>query len=213
MTKKQNPKQAYRKGFTLVELLVTLVVASIVFTAVATLAYALGVANDSTRDTSRKQAQLRYTTLRITDLIRNCKLICKTGGNDLAIWGADDNGNSQININELVYIDAGTNQDHIRLYTCNNLPNPEVMLSEIESVGTGWWLGYYDSETYTELITECSNVQLGFDATAPQTKFVSISFDIVENDVVRQCQINAALRGWSGHLLNATSDAIIGDDD
>jgi len=87
------------------------------------------------------------------------------------------------------------------------------MLSEIESVGTGWWLGYYDSETYTELITECSNVQLGFDATAPQTKFVSISFDIVENDVVRQCQINAALRGWSGHLLNATSDAIIGDDD
>ncbi|MHC4158264.1 MAG: prepilin-type N-terminal cleavage/methylation domain-containing protein [Planctomycetota bacterium] len=213
MTKIQNPKRVYRKGFTLVELLVALVVASIVFTAVATLAYALGVANESTGDTSRKQAQLRYATLGISELIRNCKLICRTGGSDIAIWQEDDNSNGQININELVYIDAGTSRDHIRLYRCNDSSNPEVTLSEIDSVGTSWWLGYYDSESYAELITECSNVQFADDWPAPQTEFVSISFDIVENDVVRQCQINAALRGRAGHLLNAAGDAIVSDDD
>ena len=203
----------YDKGFTLVELLVALVVASIVFTAVATLAYALGAANDSTGDTSRKQAQLRYATLRISELIRNCKLITKTGINDTAIWAADDNGNKKININELVYIDAGTNQDHIRLYKCNNSSNPEVALSNIDSVGTSWWLGYYNSESYTAIIPQCSNVQLRYDASGPMTKFVSISFNMVENGVVRQCQINAAVRGWAGHLLNAAYDTIVSDDD
>ncbi|UCF00055.1 MAG: prepilin-type N-terminal cleavage/methylation domain-containing protein [Planctomycetota bacterium] len=209
----QNPKQVYEKGFTLVELLVALSVASIVFTAVATLAYALSTANDSTRDTSQKQAQLRYATLRISELVRNCTLICKTGGTDFAMWSADDNSNGQININELVYIDTGTNQDHIRIYKCNNSSNPEVTLSEIDSVGTSWWLGYYDIATYTEPVAECSNVQVSFDEAAPLTKFVSISFDIFENGVIRQWQINSALRSWAGHLLNITNDAIVSDDD
>jgi len=203
----------YDKGFTLVELLVALVVASIVFTAVATLAYALGAANDSMGDTSRKQAQVRYATLRISELIRNCKLISKTGVTDIAIWVADDNGNKKININELAYIDAGANKDHIRLYKCNNSSNPAVALSEITTVGTSWWLGYYDSESYTAIIPQCSNVQISCDAAGPRTKFVSISFDIVENGVVRRCQINAAVRGWSGHLLNAAYDTIVSDDD
>jgi len=203
----------YDKGFTLVELLVAMVVASIVFTAVATLAYALGKANDSTGDTSRKQAQLRYATLRISELIRNCKFVAKTGVNDTAIWASDDNGNKKININELVYIDAGTNRDHIQLYKCNNSSNPEVALSNIDSVGTSWWLEYYNSESYTAIIPQCSNVQISCDAAGPMTKFVSISFDIVENGVVRQYETNAAVRGWAGHLLNTTCNAIVSDDD
>jgi len=70
----KRPKHNF-KGFTLVELLVALVVTSIILAAVATLAYALGTVNDSSNDTAVKQAQLRYATLRISDLIKYSKLV------------------------------------------------------------------------------------------------------------------------------------------
>jgi prepilin-type N-terminal cleavage/methylation domain-containing protein len=202
-------------GFTLVELLVALIVSSIVLAAVATLAFAVGAAYDETDDTSQKQAQIRQATLRISELIRHCKLICGTPGGDLAIWRTDDNNDGQININELVYIERGPNGDHIRLYECDSVSNPAIKLSDIDSVGTSWWLGFYDSETYVKLLPQCSNVQFGFlYELPPQSTFVTISFDVVENDTARQYQISTALRGWAGNLLNDTGDNLVsGDDD
>jgi len=203
-------------AFTLVELLVALVVTSIVLTAVATLAFALGTANDSADDTSRKQAQVRFATLRISELIRHCRLICAAAGNDLAIWSADDNDDGQLNINELVYIDAGPNRNYIRLYECDSVSNPVIMLSDIDSVGTSWWLGFYDSETYVDWVPECSNVQFRFDEPSPpppQRKFVSISFNLSENEVIRRYQISAGLRGWAGNLLNGSGEIVNSDDD
>ena len=176
-------------GFTLAELLIALMVTSIVLTAVATLAYAMGTANDASDDTSQKQAQVRFTTLRISELMRHCKLICGTPGNDLAVWRADDNGDGQININELVYINAGPGRDYIQLREADN--NPVV------------------------LIRQCSNVEFGFDEPLiPPTlrKFVSISFDLVENGIDRQYQISAGLRSWAGHLLDGSGN-IVSDDD
>lgn len=213
MTKRSEMRDTrYENGFTLVELLVALVITSIVLTAVATLAFALGTVHESTDDRAEKQAQVRFTTLRISELIRHCKLICSTGSNDLALWRADDNGNGQININELVYIERGSNGDHIRLYECNSASNPVIMLSDIDSVGTSWWLGFYDSETYVGLVPQCANVQFRFDASAPQSKFASISFELSENDDVRQYQISACLRGRAGHLLDGNGN-IVSDDD
>jgi len=75
----------YRTGFTLIELLLALIVTGIILVAVTTLAFAVGVANDTTDDTSQKQAQVRYATLRISDLIRHCKLICGAPNGDLAV--------------------------------------------------------------------------------------------------------------------------------
>ena len=206
----------YRSGLTLVELLVALVVASIVLTAAATLAFAVGAANDATDDTSQKQAQVRFATLRISELVRHCKLICGTPGSDLAIWRADDNGDGQINISELMYISAGGNRDHIRLYECNSVSDPRIELSQIDAVGTGWWLAFYDIESYTGLIAQCSNVQFSLDNVdvPPKSKLVSISFDLVENNIVRRYQISAALASWAGNLLSETGDALVeGDDD
>jgi len=203
----------YKKGFTLVELLVALIVTGIVLAAVATLAFAVGAANDVTDDSSQKQAQVRYATLRISELIRHCKLICGTPGDDLAVWRADDNGDGQININELVYIERGPSGDHIRLYECNSVSNPVITLSDIDAVGTSWWLGFYDSETYVELLPQCSNIQFVPSPDAPQTRFVSIAFDVLENDIVHQYQISAALRGWAGNLLNDTGDSLVSSDD
>ena len=205
-------KARYENGFTLVELMVAMIVTSIVTTAVVTLAYALDTVNDVTDETSNKQAQIRFAALRVSDLIRHCKLICGTPGGELAVWRADDNGDGQININELVYINAGPGQDHIRLYECNNLANPVIALGDIASVGSGWWLGFYDSDTYAELIPACSNVQFLLDSPAPYTQLLSISFDLTENGIDRQYQISAGLRGWAGNLLDGSGN-IISDDD
>jgi len=202
----------YENGFTLVELLIAMAVTGIVLTAAATLAYAVGTVNDATDDTAQKQAQLRCVTVRISELIRHSRLVCGTPGSDLALWLTDDNSDGQININELVYIDAGPGRDRIRLYECNNSSNPVIALSDIDSVGTSWWLGFYDSETYTALIPQCGNVQFHCDASPPDSEFVGISFELIENDTARQYQINAALRCRAGHLLNGSGD-IAGDDD
>jgi prepilin-type N-terminal cleavage/methylation domain-containing protein len=197
----------YEDGFTLVELLVALMVVSIIFTAVATLAYALGAVNDATNDMAEKQAQVRYATLRISELIRHCKLICGTLGNDLAIWRADDSNYGQININELVYIEKGADSNYLRLCVFPLSATSLVNLSDIKTLATS---GY--SVTYVPLIPECNNVEFQFDVSPPNSKFVSISFDLVENGVTRRYQISAALRGWAGHLLDESGN-IVDDDD
>ena len=195
------------KGFTLVELLVALMVTSIVLSAVVTLAYALGAANDSSNDTSVKQARVRYATLRISELIRHCKLICNTASDDLGVWQADDNSDGQININELVYIEKGPAGDYLRLCELPSSDTSSVNLSDIETLATSDY-----NVTYVTLIPQCSNVNFSFDVSPPNSNFVSISFDLTENDIIRQYQINATLRGWAGHLLDGSGN-IVSDDD
>jgi prepilin-type N-terminal cleavage/methylation domain-containing protein len=201
------PKHNFN-GFTLVELLVASMVAGIIFAAVAALAYALGTVNDATDDIAKKQAQVRYASIRVSELIRHCKLICGTPGNDLAVWRADDNNDEQININELVYIEKGADSNYLKLCVFPSTDTSLVNLSDVETLTTS---GY--SVTYVSLIPQCSDVEFRFDAFPPRSRFVSISFDLVENGVAHQYQISAALRGWAGHLLNEAGDAIVGDDD
>ena len=201
-------------GFTLVELLVALTVSSIILTAVATLAYALSSANDTAGDTSTKQAQVRYTTLRISELIRHSKLICFAGPDDFALWRADDNDNGQINFSELVYIEKGAGADHLQI--CAFFPDgfdPVVNLSDVGAFSTNWWSSYNVNESCTVIIPQCSNAQFAFDVVPPQTRFPSISFDLIENDLTRQYQINGFVRGWAGNLLNQAEDALVSDDD
>ena len=211
----------YRNGFTLGELLVALMVTSIVLTAVATLAFALGTANDTTDDTSRKQAQVRCATLRISELIRHCKLICGTPDTDVAIWRADDNDDGKINPGELVYIESGGG-NYIRFLEFSPLggefasawyANESFTIGVIKS---GWAkdvLVIMCSENYTNLIPQCSNAQFLLDTSAPQTQFVSVSFDLEENGVTHNYQINTSLRSWAGHLLDGSGEIVSGDDD
>jgi len=64
------------------------------------------------------------------------------------------------------------------------------------------------------LVPQCSNVQFGFlPELSPQSRFVSISFEVLENEIVHQYQINAALSGWAGNLLNDTGDSLVESDD
>ena len=204
-----------RSGFTLVELLVALTVSSVVLTAVATLAYALGAATDSTDDTSRKQAQVRYTTLRISELVRQCKLVCFAGASDFAVWRADDNEDGRINFSELVYIEKGAGANHLHFcqFPISWGSDPVVNLSDIRAFSTSWWVARNMAVESTAIVPQCSNVQFSFDVLPPRTQFVSISFDLVEDNKPRQYQINSGVRGWAGNLLNAAGTALVSDDD
>jgi len=199
-------------AFTLAELLMALMVTSIVLTVVATLAFSLGTANDNSNDTAQKQARLRYATLRISELIKHCKLICATPANNLVIWRADDNGNGKININELVYIDAGSSIDRLQLCEFHSSDNPVIDINKFKSLWTKWSLK--DKYNFTEtLILQCSNVQFQLDTDAPQTRFVSISFDLQEDGATHNYQINASLRAWAGNLLDSDGEIVNSDDD
>lgn len=210
-------KRVRKKGFTLVELIVALIVTGIILSAVATLAFALNSVNDATDDTDRTQAHVRYATLKISELIRYSRLVCFLGDEDIVLWSADTNGNNQINISELVYIEKGPNSDHLRIYEFpESSLNPNVSLGEIDSFSSRWWSSYVNSTNEPiDLISECSNVQFRLDneVEPSRSKFVNISFDLTENGLVRQYHIDSALRCWAGHLLNATGSDLISDDD
>jgi len=202
-------------------MLVGLTVSGIVLAAVATLAYAMSSANDSTDDTSRKQAQVRYTTMRISDLIRQCKLICFAGPDDFVVWRADDSPeDGQINSSELVCIEKGASSDHLQV--CDfpvfdgMAPNVNLSLSDIRAYSTNWWLSHNLSVRRTVLIPECSNVRLDvlpLDVSAVECRFVNISFDLFENGFSRQYEIIAYVRGWGGNLLNETGTDLVERDD
>lgn len=214
MINAKRPLSAFRyPGLSLVELLVALVVTSIVLAAVATLAFAMTAAGDATDQASQNQAQLRFATLRISQLIRYCKLICHTSSTDLAIWKADNNNDGKININELVYIETGPDSNYLRLCELSCPDNPPVKLSNIDSLQTNWYLSYGAAVNYNPWIPQCNNVQFAFDLPPPQTKFVGISFDLTENNQPRHYEVNAALRCWAGNLLHKNGNEIVSDDD
>jgi prepilin-type N-terminal cleavage/methylation domain-containing protein len=210
------------KGFTLVELLVALMVTSIVFGAVATLAYALGSANDATEDSSKKQAQVRCATLRISELIRYCKLVCASHQGDIVIWKADNNpANGKMDLLELAYLQAGNGGSSLEILEFTSCS---------EAVGS-WFRGLASQITYLKqdgskaslisqcssslvrIIPQCSNISFYIDTTTPWTKFVSVSFNLVEDGITSKYQINAGLRGWAGHYLNSSGTSIVSDDD
>lgn len=214
MIKRKRPLSAVHcKAFTLVELLLALIVAGIVSAAVVTLAYAVSTANDVSDNTSQTQAYVRYTTLRISDLIRHCKLVCGMSGNDLAVWRADDNGDGQINPRELVYIEMGSGRDYVRLLDFPSAGDWLVTLSSILSGTAKQELMLVCDERQTPLVPECCNAQIVLDSSPPWSRSVSLSFDLVENGSVRRYQVNAALHGWSGNLLDDSGDVINSDDD
>ena len=114
MKKHKRQNSVFRCGaFTLVELLVALMVMSIILSAVAALAFAMGSANDASDDTSQKQAQLRYATMRISELIRQCRLICATLDDDVVVWKSDYNDDNTIDVNELAYIETGSSNNYL----------------------------------------------------------------------------------------------------
>lgn len=205
-------KTGYNNGFTLAELLIALVVTSIVLAAVATLSSALGSANDSTGDIAVKQAQIRFATVKIRELIGNCRMICHLEENNFAIWRADDNDDSYINLDELTYLGSYYDRSFVRIFEFYgdsrvlDIDDIKPFLSEWTDYGCYTYL-------YKKLIPKCENVTLTVDTTPPWSKFASISFDIEENGVMHHYEITAALQAWAGHLIDDNGNFKFWDDD
>jgi prepilin-type N-terminal cleavage/methylation domain-containing protein len=176
----------YIKGFTLAELLIAMVITGIVLAAAATLAFAMSSSNKSTDDISFKQAQIRFASLRLTELIRHSRLIYSYTAEtcSVKIW-LDNNRDNIVDNNELVLIEAGAGRDHIKIQ--------------------------YSGEDPVFIVPACSNVQFIFNEAPPRSKNMNIKFEMTENNIIRQYQIDAGLRSWAGNLLNGSN--IVSDDD
>lgn len=201
------------RAFTLAELLITLIVTGILLSALATLAYALSSATSTEDDTATVQAQLRQGSLRLQDIVWNCRMICTVEGNALAIWKADDNGDGQINVDELVYLDAGDTGNTLCLWQFASASDPHVTLSSGSLSLTKSELISGHNGDDLPLIPDAQNVQFTLDATPPATRRLTIAFDLAQNDATRHYQINTTLRAWAGHLLDADGDTLVSDDD
>ena len=203
----------HTRGFTVIELLVGLQITSIVLSAVAALAFAMSVASTASGDAAVKQAQLRQATVRVCELVGNAKLLCAAPGNDLAVWRADDNGDNQINLNELVYLERGETCSLLRLCQFSAVANPPVSLSDLTRVTTkSQFVANYDA-TYTPLIPVGKNVEFAVDQNPPRSRRLTISFDLTENNAVHHYEIEATVRASAQHLLSSDGSTLVSDDD
>jgi len=201
------------KAFTLVELLVTLVITGIILSAVATLAYAMSSAARAGGDAALSQGQLRLATLRILDVVQNCRMVLTASDTELAIWRSDYNADGRINVNELVFLDCAATHDALCLVRSSSASNPEVTFSGgVLSVSQADVMNSYAGVSQP-LLSECNSVQFGWDVAPPSTRRVTIAFELTQNDGVHKYEIEAALRAWAGHLLNNTADGLVTEDD
>jgi prepilin-type N-terminal cleavage/methylation domain-containing protein len=201
------------KAFTLVELMVTLVITGIILSAVATLAYAMNSASQTGNEVALTQAQLRLGTLRVLDVIQNCRMVLTASDTELAIWRSDYNEDGHINVNELVFLDCTATHDTLRLVWSSSASNPEVTFSGGSlSVSQADVMNCYEG-VCLPLLPECNNVQFVCDVAAPSTRRVTISFELTQEGVAHEYEIDATLRAWAGHLLNDAADGLMTEDD
>ena len=217
-------KSKIRTGFTLVEIIVAMMVTAIVLSAVVTLADAMGTAHEATEEMGRNRAQIRSATVRLAELIKHSRMICGTPGDDITIWIKDINNDNLINPRELIIIESGAGRDYIRTLEFSYGSD----LSKQNIFENGWFDSFDDfadsyakdllmglfEEVYITLIPECSNVQYFTDSAAPDTNLISISFDIEENGIAQNYQINSSLRASGANMIDSLGALVIsGDDD
>jgi prepilin-type N-terminal cleavage/methylation domain-containing protein len=202
-----------KSGLTLAELIIAMWIMSIILTAVATLAFALSAANDTADDTSEFQTKLRFTSFKFTELIRNCKLICDSQQNQIALWRNDDNADNQINPEELIYIDKGLNGDSVRLLEFeSSYPTAAFTIANIHNGSARTWLNGKAIWNYTTFIDKCTSVKFNVDTAAPFSKKVTLTFSVSRNGLNQTYQVNTSLRCLARNLLD-TNGNLVSDDD
>ncbi len=202
------------KGFTLAELLMAILVMSIILTAVAALSFALGSANDSANDSSEVYSRIRYTTMRVNELLRNSKLICSNFGTSVAIWRADDNGDNQINPGEIIYMETGYNNINLISFQPSVAQSGLVLrLADILGGSMRSWLASNIPSSSVSLVNNCDYVAFTTDAAPPYAKKLNIYFGISQKGVRHDYQISARQRCYAGYLLDSSGAIKSTDDD
>ena len=212
----ERAEKSNHKAFTLVELLMALTVSSIILAAVASLAFAFSSAYNASDETSEKQSRLRITTLRISELIKNSKLVLDNSEGKIALWQGDYNGDNGLNPREIIYIVSGNGRNFIKLVEFDIAgvqADYQVGISDIQDGGFYSAFAAGGQVRYTTFIPACSNVVFTTDSDSPYTKRVTLSFDMTENGIAHSYEINSALRCWAGNLINSSGLLVTQDDD
>lgn len=211
-----NLRKTKNSGLTLAELIIAMWVMAIILTAVASLAFALSSANDSADNTAEFQTRFRFTSYKVTELIKMSRLICDSQANRIAVWANDDNGDDCINPGELVYIDSGSDGHTIRLleFACSgSAAAAKLSIADIKSGHALLWLKDRATWNYTTLIDGCDSVNFSVDTAAPFSKRVTLTFSVNTKGIARTYQIDTALRCWAGRLLDKDGNLRSDDDE
>jgi prepilin-type N-terminal cleavage/methylation domain-containing protein len=219
----------HTQGFTVIELLVGMLITSILLSAIATLAFAMSVAARDADDTIRAQMQLRYATLRISELIRTSRLVCVGPGNDLVLWTTDHYDVNRIDVNEIVYIEYDDSKHELKLLEFDlkasptvladlGLPETDPILTRLAQTQTKTTLlqkyqGVKDVVRDPNILSGCCNVKFSWDVGPPRTRRLTISFDLAENNGVHHYEIDTTLLASAQNLLNGAPLALVSDDD
>ena len=206
--KKYSPHTvAHRKGFTLAELIVGLVVSGFVLGAVATLAFAMNSADEQTKDMGQRQAEIRFMTTRLSELIRHSSAVWRISYH-VILWQGDENGDGRINGSELVYIETNASANLLRITT---FPGQDQAVS-VGAIKNGSAKTVFLSDTKVstmEPLSQCSGV--GFEVA--DDKFVDIYFNLTEDGVTSRYQVCGTLMGSAENMFDPFGNLVSGDDD
>lgn len=213
-----------RGGFTLIELLVATSVMAIILAAVATLASAMGNADRETKNMSEQQSQIRYTTMRITELIRNASLIVPVSSPRIGfcVW-TDSDEDGLPDGTELVYIEIDISLAHVKgmamadgmMFIGDGNCSIEILefpvqadVFRINEIANGSARDYClknGTSRFTTIIPESFNAEVFVDS---DRKFASLKFSVSENGVDHQYQISGTRRCSADYVLNAAGELI-----
>lgn len=190
------------------ELLMALLVSSIILGAVASLASALDCANAQTVQMGRRQAALRFTTVRICELIKQSNRIFSVPTAGVGLWTGDANDDGLINASELAYVEPDGAGQSLQLLEFPGQVQ-SVSISDIEAGTARDDLIAGGNERVTILLADCTNSQF----TVNGSKFVNITFDLTENNITSYYQICATMISSSDNLIGPGGALVSGDDD
>jgi len=226
----KNTTASRKDGFTIVELLMAMVVMSIVLAAVAGMASAVSNANRETKDMGEKQAEIRYTTMRLTELIKNASFIVPltTPRAGFCVWtDSDEDGLPDAieltyveiiidlaNVNVLFPVEGGikiksVGESIIKILVFADL-DKTFTISEIESGSARTDCLLLATRTRTIIISECTDAKINIDINR---RLTSLKFIVTEADVDSQYEIAATRRCSAEHLLNDSWELKAGTDD
>jgi prepilin-type N-terminal cleavage/methylation domain-containing protein len=201
-----------RRAMTLMELLLAMMVMGLVLAGVTSLAFALSSVKDSSDDTSRKQAYLRFTMVQIAELIKHSKLVCYASDSEVLLWTTDTNLDGKINTNEVVSLWTDGIKSKIIMSRFAAHSGVEVPLASVGSQASLWWQAFGATASEVEAVPECTDVSFFTDAAAPGSQYVSIAFNLTQNGQTARFTVSGKLCARSGNLLD-TSNNIVADDD
>ena len=225
MTKNTIHNGSRQSGFTLIEVLVATTVMMVILAAVATLASAMSNADRETKNMSEQQAQIRYTTMRIAELVRNANLIVPVNDPKVGfcVW-TDSDEDGRADGTELVYIEinidlaSATEQALADGTKYETTGQGAIEISEFLTDGVTFTISEIEDATArvsgtfraTSVIPECSNVEVFVDN---DRKFASLKFTVNENGRDIQYQISKARRCSVEHVLDSSGELIYPDTD